>query len=1028
VLESYLKPVLSKHRGLALGLWGEAGIGKSYTVQGLLGSLSCHYLSLHASSSFASLARAIPKPKKLATWAARSLERLEQGETLETSAIINALGTTLAGLAPFVLHLEDVHEVDLERLAFIEQLAHTIQRTKGVGLLVTSRKEPPEPFYSVRLEPLLEQVSEELLARELTATLPKEASQWIYSKAAGNPLYTLEYLRYLARQGYLWNDGKVWRWRKPEQTFMPVTVEALIEQQLTRAKTSALNSYVLEARAFLPLEVSDDVWMKVARVSRDELQTVIQDLQQRSIFRDNNFIHPLYKEVTLQTLKQPRRQHLARRIIGALNNAPEAVALYVDDANLDKKQALALLTKAAHHAREENKNLQAGHLLAKAVPYAEGEARGNLALEAAGLLEGLDYPRMLELAAQASQLLPEPSEALYLQAVALALQGNYEAMVQVVKQIPELSKQGVRWLQRYIRLLHLTTKHTELVKFWESQTSLQDHADGVALYCVAWAYIHLGNFSAASDVLTRGLARTDFTPLDFWSLLEAQAAIAFYKGEYQEAERVFSEALELSAKLPASNTLLQDIANVLRNRSVNRLQLGRYLESLPDLQEALKIYSDVGNSIYYAQTLVMTSYVYTEFGEIEKTEDVLLEALDIFNRVAPQPFLSHALSQLSTLYTDLPNRHYLARKYALESLRIAHEVTDAGCLPLAKHALARVELVSGNYTEALELAREAFDLATQVDNFEATLTTRVIKGLALEKLGRTDEAKQELTIAVEAATVQGMVLEANKYGLELDRLTGDVKSARARMQWFEERGLMTSVNTVKRYFPNLVSQKAEAETLESTLQIRLDVLGSMKISVNGKTETLQGRKRQELMAILLEAKLNGRADVNRLELFDTLYPDKNEQQAMSSLKELVSTLRDRLGANVITTTTAGYALGAVQSDAELFLQTLDTTLWRGVYLEDVALENQGIMAESLYGLLYSKAREVLETNPKETARLARVLLEVDPYNHDYLRVSLEALRASNNHKSLTRLYAESKEKFVEVGETLPEQWQQFLGS
>jgi hypothetical protein len=179
---------------------------------------------------------------------------------------------------------------------------------------------------------------------------------------------------------------------------------------------------------------------------------------------------------------------------------------------------------------------------------------------------------------------------------------------------------------------------------------------------------------------------------------------------------------------------------------------------------------------------------------------------------------------------------------------------------------------------------------------------------------------------------------------------------------------------------------------------------------------------------LLEAKLNGRADVNRLELFDTLYPDKNEQQAMSSLKELVSTLRDRLGANVITTTTAGYALGAVQSDAELFLQTLDTTLWHGVYLEDVALENQGIMAESLYGLLYSKAREVLETNPKETARLARVLLEVDPYNHDYLRVSLEALRASNNHKSLTRLYAESKEKFVEVGETLPEQWQQFLGS
>jgi tetratricopeptide (TPR) repeat protein len=1024
---NYFKPILLKRKGVALGLWGEAGIGKSHTVQRLLGSLSCHHLSLHASSSLAALARAIPISKKLTTWAARSLERLAQGETLETSTILNAFGTTLAGLAPFVLHLEDIHEVEGERLTLIQELARTVRHTKGVGLLVTSRKEPPEPFQAIRLEPLSKQASDELLARELTAVLPEEASQWIYSKAAGNPLYTLEYLRYLARQGYLWNDGKTWRWRKPDITFIPVTVEALIEQQLARAKTSTLNSYVLEARAFLPLEATDDIWMKVARVSRDELQTAIQTLQQESIFRDDTFIHPLYKEVTLQTLKQPRRQHLARRVINALQNAPEQMALYVDDANLEKEKALELLTKAAHYARDANKNLQAGHLLAKAVPYAEGEAKGQLALEAAKLLDGLDYPRMLGLARQASTLLTEPSEALHLQAVALALQGNYEAMQQTVKQIPDVTKRDARWLRRYIRLLHLTTKHKELTEFWESQTLFQEQADGTAVYSVAWAYIHLGNFSAASALLKQWLAKPDLTPFDAWSLLETQAAIAFYQGNYQHAESIFTEALELSAKLPPSNTLLQDIANVLRNRSVNRLQLGRYQESLPDLFEALKIYSDVGNSIYYAQTLVMTSYVYVELGETEKTEDVLLEAINIFSRVAPQPFFSHALSQLSTLYAEMPNRHYLARKYALEALRIANEVTDAGCLPLAKHALAKVELASGNYGKALEFAQEAFEVATHLDNFEAILAARVAKGLALEKLGQVSEAKQELTLAFEAATQQGMTSEANKYGLELDRLKGDVKSARARMQWFEERGLLSGVNTAKRYFPELVAQKLEVETLESQV-VRLDVLGPMQMTVDNKIETLQGRKRQELMAILLAAKLNGRAEVSRLELFDTLYPDKNEQQAVNSLKELVSTLRDRLGANAITTTTAGYALGSVNSDAEVFLKTLDTTLWRGVYLEDIALESQSMIAESLYGLLYSKAQELLETHPKEAARVARVLLEYDPYNHDYLRLSLEALRASNNHKSLTRLYTESKEKFVEVGETLPERWQQFLGS
>jgi tetratricopeptide (TPR) repeat protein len=1020
------KPVLLKRKGVALGLWGEAGIGKSYRAQKLLEALGCHHLSLHASSSYATLAKALPKPKKLATWAVRTLERLEQRETLETSAIVNAFAATLAGLAPFVLHLEDSHEVTLEQLEFIHTIANTIKSSKGVGLLVTSRTEPLAPFTPVRLGSLSEKEANEVLASELTADVPNEASQWIYSKAAGNPLYTLEYLRYLARQGYLWNDGKTWRWRKPEDSFMPVTVEALIEQQLARAKTSVLNFYVLESRAFLPLEITNEVWLKVARVTGAELQTAIRELQQEGIFRDNEFIHPLYREVTLQTLKQPRRQHLARRIINALQDSPELMALYVDDAQLDKTHALELLTKAAHHAREANKPLQAGQLLAKAVPYADGEEKGRLALEAAKLLDGLDYPRMLELATQASHLLAEPSEALYLQAVALALQGNYDAMQGVVRHLPDSSKQDARWLRRYIRLLHLTTKHKELTEFWEGQTLRQEQADGTAVYSVAWAYIHLGNFSAASALLETWLAKPDLTPLDAWSLLEAQAAIAFFHGNYQDAEEFFSQAVELSKQLPASSGLLQDIANVLRNRSVNRLQLGRYQESLPDLQEALKIYSDVGNSIYYAQTLVMTSYVYAELGKTERTEDVLLEAIDIFSRTAPQPFLSHALSQLSTLYAEMPNRNYLARKYALESLRVANEVTDAGCLPLAKHALAKVELASGNDAKALELSQEAFEIATRLDNFEAVLTARVAKGLALEKLGQRENAKKELTLAFEAATARGMVLEANKFGLELDRFNNDKESARTRTQWFEERGLINGVNLAKRYFPEFASQKNEGGVLESTSKIRLDVLGSMKITVDNKPEAVQGRKRQELLGLLLDARLNGRAEVSRLELFDTLYPDKDEVKAMSSLKELVSALRDRLGANTITTTTTGYALGAVQSDAEAFLQTLDTTLWRGLYLEDISLESQKTVADSLYFSLYSRARELLEVNPKEAARVAKVLLEYDPYNHDYLRVSLEALRASNNHKSLTRLYAESRERFVEVGEILPEQWQQFL--
>jgi two-component SAPR family response regulator len=232
---------------------------------------------------------------------------------------------------------------------------------------------------------------------------------------------------------------------------------------------------------------------------------------------------------------------------------------------------------------------------------------------------------------------------------------------------------------------------------------------------------------------------------------------------------------------------------------------------------------------------------------------------------------------------------------------------------------------------------------------------------------------------------------------------------------------------VKRLFPQLATQSVPTLAKEET-PLKLNVLGTMQLFVNETSEDVRGRKRRELLALLLEAKLAGRAEVDKLELIDALYPEEDELKASTNLRELVYVLRERLGTRAISTTATGYALGNVDSDAETFLRTGDTSLWRGVYLEGIALEHQESVSESLYWLLFTKAQELLMTNPKEAASMAKVLLEYDPYNREYLTLCLQAFRESNNHKSLTRLYAESKERFVEVGETLPEQWQQFLSS
>ena len=137
--QGLFKPVLLKRQGAALGLWGDAGVGKSYQVQAFLHSLTCRSSSFHATVSLTTLAQSLPRPQKLPLWADRTLTRLAGGEEVESTSVTASLGAVFAGLAPYVLHLEDVHEGDPTRYALICDLGQVVLRTSGAGLVITSR-------------------------------------------------------------------------------------------------------------------------------------------------------------------------------------------------------------------------------------------------------------------------------------------------------------------------------------------------------------------------------------------------------------------------------------------------------------------------------------------------------------------------------------------------------------------------------------------------------------------------------------------------------------------------------------------------------------------------------------------------------------------------------------------------------------------------------------------------------------------------------------------------------------------------
>ena len=1021
-----LKNLRLKREGLALGLWGELGIGKSHTARVLLREAPCRSFSFHATAALSQVIQALPFAAKPPAWAEGLLRCLERGEHIEGEKTAPALGAILGGLAPVILHLEDLHEASSERLELVGKLAAMVRRCKGVALLVTSRVAPPEPFMAFRLEPLDAAGVRRLLEGQTGAPLPAEALEWIYNRAAGNPLFTLEFFRHLARRGFLWNDGKMWRWRPPPATDVPLTVEALIERLIRDAGAEPVTGAALAARAILPTEVEDTLWAEVAGLSREQLEVANLELVRRGLILGKSFTHPLFREVALNLMPPQERQLLAQRALEALRESdPQAAAAYAEAAGLEPEAAIRLLLRAADQARQTGNEVQAARWLARAAECVQGKEGGRMALEAAEVLQHHDLPEATRLVKLA---LPTPAatpETVRFYAHLLARQGQVPDLEALLRELPSRLRGAVDLPALAVSTYNIGGDNLRALETWEAHPALQKNPSPELLRAVAGSALATGQTEKAQAFVRQGLAHPEAlaNPTLRTEFLSIQALIHYHRGEYRAAESTLAEVLEILA--PLNMPRLRGTALV--NRAAFLRMLGRYDEMGRCLQEAVQIRREAGDPKAYAFALAALAEVLIEQGRYEAAEEALGEAIATLELYGPSRFLAATHSMANLLYRsqDTPIAKLMALKHAERALGYAREMGNPRLLREVLLDAAFAQARAGYPEQALALTAEADGLAEDAGNspYDA-LQTHWARGLALGALDEQAAAVAALQQALKLARELHLQVDEHKIGLELDRRLGDLESARQRLQWFAERGLANGVHLAHRLFPQLAPPaRAILIGLEPPSgALRLEVLGPLQFS----GEPLRGRKRQELLALLLEARLASKDEVGKLELLDSLYPGEDEEKAAAALKELIHKARSTLGASLVVTTPSGYALGAaITSDLEEFLRTQDTGLWRGVYLGGLPSLYETVR-ESVYLALHNSAQALLEAEPREAARLGRILLEADPYDLEALRLTLEALRRLHNYKSLNRLYQEARARMLEVGECLSASWAEFL--
>ena len=493
-------------------------------------------------------------------------------------------------------------------------------------------------------------------------------------------------------------------------------------------------------------------------------------------------------------------------------------------------------------------------------------------------------------------------------------------------------------------------------------------------------------------------------------------------GEYASAASDFALALEY-ANLAGSHVwrakLCNDLAHVLYIQDQNHQAVG-YLEL------AYNIMLEHGNPFDLAHLQARLGVVCMESGQFEQAESLMQKSRETLQVLASVEFCEVNL-QLANLYLSWNTAHsaVLSRWYAQSGLKSARALGVPYALCLALFRAIQTEIRFGEFGNAQhlldEFSRQVLELP--LPGLQARLEWAC--GWACETQGDLDNAFEHFRTAARLFENLEDQSLTHQVQLEADRLTGDKTRAMTHLAWFQNHGLERLAHLVLRSFPESATSEPRAiNKPEHDLHIK--VLGTVMLEQHGKPINYRGRKRLEFLAYLLETRISGRTEAPTLEIIDALYPELLEPEAKSALKQLVYLLRAKLGSDLIQSTPQGYALGALTSDAEQFLETGDASLWRGVYLESLADGWLPGVRDALVQALQQKIERLAKTDAKQTARIGQILLEMEPYDRDTLELILRAIGEAD---PLTgSVYRQARARFEQIGESLPSSSEIFLRS
>ena len=853
------------------------------------------------------------------------------------------------------------------------------------------------PVQTFFLEPLSPIQLKTLLETEAGSIIPEAAIIWIEKQTQGNPLFSLEYFKWLARLGFLRSDGQFWRWREPEHRVLPSKLDALIEQALMPALVSEQQAHVLLAAALLGSEVDLSVLSQVTQKSQTELKEIFLRLERFGVFRRGQFAHSLYKEVLLNNPNIKNRELIIRQVLTFLakHNPIEATQM-MHFAKLNPTEQGYYFEQAITFALNLPDPVLAARLRRKSIELVDRLAQVPLLLESALWLQPYQLSETLEITDLLSSLEPLNTANLRLRVILLAKLGRTTEAQGILHSLPLKGLNDLIELE--VLVLYRGCQYTKLLELWRVGLAAQIDLPAALARAVVIALLYVAEFEIAQQIMSRTSSLTGFDRL---SILFAELHLLFTKHDFATTIAACTDFLgQLEPYRNATFEWIDLLCGTLHLRALAYSALGRPLAAIEDTTKNLGYLKQLGHSIIYAQRKAELALYQIQAGESGLAATNLFEASETLD-YSGEPIQNYFYHQTRAIYY-LGLEDQKALQIARLALRHAQETEEPNHINTAKQTLALIEASLGSGAKAL-------DLVSQLEP-----PPRLTKAIALKRLGQSAEAIRllEETLQLGAASNE----PTGRMQLELAHLKNDFDFAQKLLEQFNQNHQGQLIKLLQFYFPDFSRPKKPA----------LRVLGDIYWHDTPLGE--RGRKALELLVYLLEARVEKQPVVALEELFRVLYRNHQPAEAKAALKQLVYRMRGFLGAEAILHLGQGYALGAFETDLELFLEHPQPELLLGNYINDLGTDHPSSLRQVLMEKIQTLLSEMMQHNHPETVRIARILLEMNSPDHKNLTLILKAVQHAKDPVAAIQIYAHAKQKLEEMGEDLPDSWQKYLQS